>query len=168
MAISDAVGKGVLAGLVAGIPQVLLTQAEARLVGVGRERADIGPRFIARAAQHEGRPLPPTVQWLLAGVFHFEYAALWGALYALALEPFGPQRVPPLLGGSLLGTAAAGDGRTPAFRVTLPSAGPVSLQLRLSSALVRAGKTYRISLRAASTAGAGSPLAIAFRLGSRK
>jgi hypothetical protein len=74
----------------------------------------------------------------------------------------------PLLKGSVLGTAAAGNGRTPAFRVTLPAAGNVSLQLRLASTLVKAGKTYRISLRAASAAGAGSPLAVAFRLGSRK
>jgi large repetitive protein len=74
----------------------------------------------------------------------------------------------PLLKGSLLGTAAAGDGRTPGFRVTLPAAGNVALHLRLAGALVKAGKTYRISLRAASSAGAGSPLAIAFRLGSRK
>ena len=45
------------------------------------------------------------VQWLLASVFHFEYAAWWGALYALTVEPIGPQRIHPLLGGSLLGAA---------------------------------------------------------------
>src|SRR5205085_2034675 len=62
-----------------------------------------GPRFIARAGEHEGRPLPPVVQWLLGAVFHFEYAALWGALYALAVEPLGARRVPPPFGGSVLG-----------------------------------------------------------------
>src|SRR5689334_10815729 len=93
---------GVAAGWIAGVPQVLVTQAEGHLLGA-RERADIGPRFVARAAQHEGRPLPPAVKWLLAGVFHFEYAALWGALYALALELPGPQRVSPLLGAGALG-----------------------------------------------------------------
>jgi hypothetical protein len=97
-----AITRGVAAGWVGGIPQVLVTQVEGQLLGV-RERADIGPRFIARAAQHEGRPLPPAVQWLLAGVFHFEYAAWWGALYALLVEPIGVRRVHPLLGGSLLG-----------------------------------------------------------------
>lgn len=97
-----AITRGVAAGWVAGIPQVLVTQAEGQLLGV-RERADVGPRFVARAAEHEGRPLPTAVQWLLAAVFHFEYAALWGALYALAVELVGPRRVPPLLGGSLLG-----------------------------------------------------------------
>jgi hypothetical protein len=97
-----AVTRGVAAGWVAGIPQVLVTQVEAHLLGQ-RERADIGPRFVARAAQHEGRPLPPLMQWLLGGVFHFEYAALWGALYALVVEPVGPRRVPPLLGAGVLG-----------------------------------------------------------------
>jgi hypothetical protein len=97
-----AVTRGVAAGWIAGVPQVLVTQAEGQLLGA-RRRADIGPRFIAQAARYEGRALPPSVQWLLAGVFHFEYAAGWGGLYALALEPFGPRRVPPLLGGSLLG-----------------------------------------------------------------
>ena len=43
------------------------------------------------------------MHWLLAGVFHFEYAALWGAVYALPVERLGPRRVPPLLGGALLG-----------------------------------------------------------------
>ena len=97
-----AVTRGVAAGWVGGIPQVLVTQVEGHLLG-RRERADIGPRFIARAAQHDGRPLPQAVQWLLGGVFHFEYAALWGALYALALEPIGARRVSPPLGGGLLG-----------------------------------------------------------------
>jgi hypothetical protein len=97
-----AVTRGVAAGWVAGIPQVVVTQMEGHLLG-RRERADVGTRFIARAAQHEGRPLPPPVQWLLGGVFHFEYAALWGALYALAIEPIGARRVPPLLGAGLLG-----------------------------------------------------------------
>jgi hypothetical protein len=97
-----AVTHGVAAGWLAGIPQVLVTQLEGQLLGV-RERADVGPRFIARAAQHERRPLPRAVQWLLAGVFHFEYAAVWGALYALAAEPVGTRRLPPLVGGGVLG-----------------------------------------------------------------
>jgi hypothetical protein len=97
-----AVTRGVAAGWVAGIPQVLVAQAEGLVVGA-RHGADIGPRFIKTAAQHEGRPMSHPVRWMLAGVFHFEYAALWGALYALALEPLGPRRVPPLLGGGVLG-----------------------------------------------------------------
>jgi len=93
--------RGVAAGWLAGVPQVLVTQVEAQLLGV-REWADIGPRFVARAAQHTGRRLSGPQHWLLAGVFHFEYAAWWGAAYALALEPVGARRVPPLLGGALL------------------------------------------------------------------
>jgi hypothetical protein len=96
------VTRGVAAGWIAGVPQVLVTQVEGQLLGA-RERADIGPRFIARAAQHAGRRLTGPQHWLLGGVFHFEYAALWGALYALALEPLGAHRIPPLLGGAALG-----------------------------------------------------------------
>src|SRR5437588_115933 len=72
------VTRGVTAGWIAGIPQVLVAQAGGRLLGI-RERADIGPRFVRRAAEYAGRPLSTPMHWLLAGVFHFEYAALWGA-----------------------------------------------------------------------------------------
>jgi hypothetical protein len=96
------VTRGVTAGWIAGIPQVLVAQAGGRLLGI-RERADIGPRFVRRAAEHAGRPLSTPMHWLLAGVFHFEYAAMWGAVYALPVERLGPRRVPPLLGGALLG-----------------------------------------------------------------
>lgn len=136
-----AVTHGVAAGWVAGVPQVVVTQVEGHLLGVP-ERADIGPRFIARAAQHEGRPLPPAVQWALAGVFHFEYAALWGALYALAAEPVGVRRLPPLLGGSLLAAViwtaafspAGGATRTGAERPTTRR-GPRDMLLHCTAAL---------------------------------
>ncbi len=98
------VTRGVTAGWLAGIPQVLAAQAVAHLLGI-RERADIGPRFMRRAAEHAGRPLSRPMHWVLGGVFHFEYAALWGALYALMVEPIGTRRVPPLLGATLLGGA---------------------------------------------------------------
>src|SRR5687768_3617305 len=87
------VTRGVTAGWIAGIPQVLVTQVVGQLEG-GRERADIGPHFIRQATRQTGRPVSPLVEWLLAGVFHFEYAAWWGALYALAVEPLGARRVP--------------------------------------------------------------------------
>ena len=35
--------------------------------------------------------------------FHFGYAAWWGAAYAGVSEALGARRVPPLLGGGLLG-----------------------------------------------------------------
>ena len=98
------VTRGVTAGWIAGIPQVLLAQAVGHLLGI-RERADIGPRFIRRAAQHTGRSLSTPMHWLLGGVFHFEFAAGWGTLYALAVESLGARRVPPLLGGGVLGSA---------------------------------------------------------------
>lgn len=98
------VTRGVSAGWIAGIPQVLVAQIAGHLLGI-RERADIGPRFVRRAAEHAGQPLSPPMHWLLGGVFHFEYAAGWGAVYALAVEPIGARRVPPLLSGVLLGGA---------------------------------------------------------------
>ena len=96
------VTRGVAAGWIAGVPQVLLSLLEGRLLGVP-ERGAIGPRFIRRATEHAGRRVSGPVEWLLAGVFHFEYAAWWGALYALAVEALGHRRLPPLLGGALLG-----------------------------------------------------------------
>ncbi len=80
------VTRGVTAGWIAGIPQVLVAQVVGHVLGL-RERADIGPRFVKRAAEHSGRPLSPPMHWLLGAVFHFEYAASWGMGYALAVEP---------------------------------------------------------------------------------
>jgi len=43
------------------------------------------------------------MQWLIGGVFHFEYAAWWGTLYAIIVEPLGTKRVPAVLSGGVLG-----------------------------------------------------------------
>ena len=96
----SAIVRGVTAGLIAGVPQVVLTQVEASLLPGARERADIGPRFVRRVAQRftGTAPSSPT-EWLLATVFHFGYAAQWGTLYALVQE-WRP--MPPLVGGSML------------------------------------------------------------------
>lgn len=101
------VTRGVAAGWLAGIPQVIVTQIAGKLGG-DRSRADIGPRFIERSAQHTGRKLSPLVQWLIAAVFHFEYAAGWGAAYAVVLEQVGRRRISPLLGGAALGAVVYG------------------------------------------------------------
>ena len=92
--------RGVAAGVIAGIPQVVLTQIEGGFFDVPRERADIGPRFVRRLAQRftGTTPSSPT-EWLLATLFHFGYAAQWGALYAL-LQEWRPTS--PLVGGSML------------------------------------------------------------------
>ena len=94
------VARGVAVGLVAGIPQVVLTQIEGALLDVPRERADIGPRFVRRVAQRftGTTPSSPT-EWLLATLFHFGYAAQWGTLYAL-VQKWRP--TPPLVGGPML------------------------------------------------------------------
>ena len=91
--------KGAALGLVAGIPQVLLTQLEARLLGLPGDQADIGPRFVHRVGEHLDSPPRRAERWLLAGAFHFGYAAGWGVLYAL-LQRWRPAR--PHVGGPLL------------------------------------------------------------------
>jgi hypothetical protein len=90
---------GVIAGLVAGIPQVVLTQLEAWLLPGPREYADIGPRFVHRLSERTDADLEHTHHWLLAGAFHFGYAAFWGTLYAM-LQRWRPAQ--PHVGGPLL------------------------------------------------------------------
>ncbi len=99
MRLRSQLGKGVLAGLMAGVPQVVLTQIEAGLSDQPRSRADIGPRFVQRVAQQLGTSLSPPLQWLFATAFHFGYAAQWGATYVLLRER---GHTPPLAGGLLL------------------------------------------------------------------
>jgi hypothetical protein len=95
----SAVIRGILAGLIAGVPQVVVTQIETQAFDLPRKQADIGPRFVRRLAQHLGTSLSPPLQWLLATGFHFGYAAQWGALYALLQEW---RRTPPLVGAPML------------------------------------------------------------------
>lgn len=91
---------GIVAGLVAGIPQVALTQLEAWLLPEApRESADIGPRFVQRLARRTDADLKREHHWLLAGAFHFGYAGWWGLLYAL-LQRWRPAQ--PHVGGPLL------------------------------------------------------------------
>lgn len=91
---------GVIAGLLAGIPQVVLTQLEAWLLPTTpRHSADIGPRFVKRLSEHFDADLERGHHWLLAGGFHFAYAAWWGAFYAM-LQRWRPAQ--PHVGGPLL------------------------------------------------------------------
>jgi hypothetical protein len=96
------VTAGMAVGFLAGIPQVLAAQAVALALG-RRERADIAPRFVQRAAEHLGQSLSRPARWTLALVFHFGYAVWWGGAYAATIEALGVRRVPPALGGGLLG-----------------------------------------------------------------
>ena len=91
--------RGVEAALVASVPQVLVPHVEERLLGLGQDEAELGPRFVEQLARLAGRRLPEDTKWLAASSFHFGYAAFWGALYALAYQR---RPVPPLLGGALL------------------------------------------------------------------
>lgn len=96
----NAVLTGVVAGLIAGVPQVLLTQLEAVLVpSSARHSADIGPRFVQRLGERLDADLEHEQHWLLAAAFHFGYAAWWGCFYAV-LQRWRPAQ--PHVGGPLL------------------------------------------------------------------
>jgi hypothetical protein len=95
-------GVGALAGLAASIPQVLATQLMARVLDLPREHADIGPRFVQRLAERLEQPASPAVHWLLAALFHFAYAAGWGALYGAIQAQI---QAPPAAGGATLAGA---------------------------------------------------------------
>jgi hypothetical protein len=97
--LTTALVNGAAAGLAAGIPQVLVTQAEARLLGLPGSQADIGPRFVQRVAERLDTRPPRHQRWLLAGGFHFGYAAAWGLAYAV-LQRWRPAQ--PHVGGPLL------------------------------------------------------------------
>jgi len=93
---------GTAVGFLAGVPQVMAAQVVAMVLG-RRERADIAPRFVQHAAEHLGQSLSRPARWTLAIVFHFAYAAWWGAAHAAAIEALGPRRAPPAVSGGLLG-----------------------------------------------------------------
>lgn len=93
--------RGIEAGVVAGIPQVLLAKVEERLFLPPKEDANLGPRFVQRVSEAAGHRLNEDEKWIAASAFHFGYAAFWGAAYALAHER---RPVHPALGGALLST----------------------------------------------------------------
>ena len=68
-----------------------------------RERADIAPRLVQNTAKQFGGSLSRPTRWLLATIFHFGYAAGWGAAYAVAHEASEMRRVPAWLSGGVLG-----------------------------------------------------------------
>jgi hypothetical protein len=92
--------RGVEAGLMASVPQVLLAKAEERLLMPRGDDADLGPRFIDRLAEMAGVRLDEDMRWLAASAFHFSYAVFWGLAYGLAHRRWRPH---PLVGGTALG-----------------------------------------------------------------
>lgn len=91
--------RGVESAVIASVPQVLVPKLEERLFLPAGESADIGPHFIEALARRARRQLPEDTKWLAASAFHFGYACLWGALYAVAQERW---RVRPIAGGLAL------------------------------------------------------------------
>jgi hypothetical protein len=93
--------RGVAAGVGASIIQVIIGRAEEKLLPLpDHEDANIAPRFVDRLAEKAGIETSSTHNWALGTLFHFGYAAFWGAGYALVVQD---RKVPPLLGGTLLG-----------------------------------------------------------------
>lgn len=92
---------GIAVGLLAGIPQVLAAQAAGGLVR-DRSQADIGPRFVQRVARLFLHSPSRGERWSIAALFHFGYAAGWGAAYGAVVGTVGVARVSPLLAGGLL------------------------------------------------------------------
>jgi hypothetical protein len=91
--------RGVEAGVLASVPQVLVPKIEERVLLEGDESADIGPRFIETLARRFRSDLPEDTKWLAASAFHFGYASVWGVLYAFAHERWRPR---PWVGGLAL------------------------------------------------------------------
>lgn len=91
--------RGIEAGVLAGVPQVLISKLEERLLLPGNEDVDLGPRLIERLGGMVHKRLREDEKWIGASAFHFGYAAFWGALYALLYER---KPVHPVLGGALL------------------------------------------------------------------
>ena len=93
--------RGMVAGIGAGIVQVVIGKAEEKLLPLPRhEDADIAPRLVGRLAETTGTKLPDREKWILGTLFHFGYAAFWGAGYAAAVRD---EPVPPVASGTLLG-----------------------------------------------------------------
>lgn len=91
--------RGAEAGLLAGIPQVLIAKLEEKLFLPRDEDADLGPRLIEALAARAREPLPEDIKWLAAAAFHFGYSGFWGALYATLFER---HPVRPWVGGLAL------------------------------------------------------------------
>src|SRR5690625_3316413 len=94
-----ALRRGIEAGLVASVPQVLGTHLHGKILGFSPGSANLGPRLIERLGKLTSRRPSEETRWLGSASFHFVYSAGWGALYALAYQH---RPVHPVVGGLLL------------------------------------------------------------------
>ncbi len=93
------VALGITAGLLAGLPQVFVTQVVEKPLGLPDDKADIGPRLVDHLTREMGTAVEPELRWALAGLFHFGYAAGWGGLYGLVDRWLRPN---PLIGAAAM------------------------------------------------------------------
>src|SRR5690625_4434562 len=91
-----ALRRGIEAGLVASVPQVLGTHLHGKILGFSPGSANLGPRLIERLGKLTSRRPSEETRWLGSASFHFVYSAGWGALYALAYQH---RPVHPVVGG---------------------------------------------------------------------
>jgi hypothetical protein len=97
---------GALAGAAAAVPQAMVGKTEELALLPPWEDSNIAPRLVDRVGTRILGEHPSEVEnWVLGAAFHFGYGAGWGALYAAATHR---RRVPPLVGGALLGTLIYG------------------------------------------------------------
>ena len=98
--VSGTLVRGAIAGAAASVPQAAIGKAEEILFLPPGEDANIAPRLLDRLAGMFGDNPSRQEEWMMGTVFHVLYGAGWGAAYAVATERL---RLPPLIGGSLLG-----------------------------------------------------------------
>ena len=92
----EAASWGAVAGVIAGVIQVLVGLLLDRILLPPREHNNIAPRFVKRLFQLQGRGSRPVRDWTLGTLFHFGYGVGWGAAFGLARRWSG---IPsPLLG----------------------------------------------------------------------
>lgn len=91
---------GAAAGLIAGTIQAVIGKSEEIAILPQHEDSNFAPRLVDRLATMIGEDPSKTTEWVLGTLFHFGYAATWGALYSLVQERYPTN---PWVGGAALG-----------------------------------------------------------------
>lgn len=97
--------RGAVAGVGASLVQSAIGKTEELFFLPSHENANIAPRLADRVGRALHVELSNEAEWVLGTAFHLGYGATWGTLYALMQERL---KLPPLLGGLLLGSVIYG------------------------------------------------------------